>query len=143
MLYPTQEMVRLTKPRPLPLYAKALLVMLVLLITAPKALADGTSAPLPPIEMPTTHLVLKTGDGKLTGPNGVDYRIPQGSHVLNPDAWSMQDAEFKRLQDAETRLTAENKSLRSSADSLPILPIAIGIGLGIIVTSYVAVKLSD
>ena len=50
-----------------------------------------------------------------------------GSHVDLPPGYfydeaqkKAADVEMKRLQDAETRLRAENTSLRKSADPLPI-----------------------
>jgi hypothetical protein len=61
-------------------------------------------------------VVLKTGPGQLLVPSiSRLFDLPVGTHVLEPPAWDKLDAETRRLQDAETRLTAENKSLRSQA----------------------------
>lgn len=40
--------------------------------------------------------------------------LPPG-HFVNEPAWSALDTEIRRLQDQETRLDAENRSLRESA----------------------------
>ena len=50
---------------------------------------------------------------------GAHVDLPPG-FFYDEAARAALDAEFKRLQDAETRLTAENGSLRRSADPLPI-----------------------
>lgn len=47
---------------------------------------------------------------------GSDLRLPPG-WFLDEAAWAVLDTETRRLQDAETRLTAENKSLRTATES--------------------------
>lgn len=42
--------------------------------------------------------------------------LPAGRFLAEP-GWSALDLEMRRLQDAETRLTAENTSLRKNADA--------------------------
>ncbi len=93
--------------------------------------------------MPTPHLRLSTGFGTLLGPDGKSYLIPQGSHILDPDAWGKIDAELIRLQDQETRLTAENQSFRNSADEWRPgwVTIAAVLGGGLILGSYIGTKL--
>ena len=59
--------------------------------------------------------------------------LDPGVYLPEPD-WDKLDLEVHRLQTAETRLTAENRSLRASADSWrpgwKILASALAIGLG-------------
>lgn len=116
---------------------KIAILIAIFIFLAPR-LANAELVPL--LEMPTPHVVLKTGDGKLTGPNGLDYRIPESSHILAPIAWKDHDDKFKLLQDRETRLTAENKSLRKSADEVPWGWIAVSCAVGIAAGTYVALK---
>jgi hypothetical protein len=78
-------------------------------------LSASTAAADPPctvrrcrIESPST---LKT-DG------GSELRLPPGTFFPAPLPEQV-DAELRRLQDAETRLAAENAALRASADELP------------------------
>lgn len=47
---------------------------------------------------------------------GTSLRLPPG-YFVEERVWSDLDKELRRLQDAETRLTVENKSMRSSLDS--------------------------
>ena len=117
-----------------------MLVIAFIILTAPRVLAQP--APDEPLPMPTTHLFLRTGPGVLHGPDGKDYVVPQESRILTRERWSELDAEMMRLQEVETRITAENKSLRKSADSFNWLPVAIGAGLGIVAGAYVGIKLS-
>jgi hypothetical protein len=44
---------------------------------------------------------------------GNDLRLPPGYYLDEPN-WNKLDLEVRRLQDQETRLTAENHSLRTS-----------------------------
>lgn len=48
---------------------------------------------------------------------GSDVRLPAG-YFVDEASWAALDTETKRLQTAETRLTAENTSLISSAASV-------------------------
>lgn len=123
-----------------PIWLKVLIVAVVFVIlTAPRALAQPAEEP-EVLPMPKPHLLLRTGPGVLKGPDGKLYDVPQLSHVLTPDKFNELDAEMMRLQEVETRLQAENKSLRQSADSVPWLPVAVGVGLGIVVGAYVGIK---
>jgi hypothetical protein len=61
----------------------------------------------------TTYLHLVHG-GHLTTPGGADLTLPPGYYV-DAGSWDRLDAEVHRLQDAETRLTAEEASLEASA----------------------------
>lgn len=77
---------------------------------APRAAAEPESG----TPVPKTGAVhLKTpSDVKTDG--GSVLRLPPGYFVDEP-SWGKLDAEMKRAQDAETRLSAENVSLRKSA----------------------------
>lgn len=68
-----------------------------LCVTSP-ALAD------PPLHLLTPSTVTTEG--------GTTLKLPP-SYILSEPAWSSLDVEMKRLQDQETRLKAENGSLRA------------------------------
>ena len=122
---------------------KIALVAGLLCLTAPRSSAQPADEPEPIHEMPTLHMRLGTGDGTLRGPNGLDYRIPQGSHILAPDAWKAQDDEFIVVQDRVTRLEAENKSFRESADDWHPnwTLVVIGAAAGIVLGTYIGARL--
>lgn len=66
-----------------------------------------------PQPMPTEQITLRSGEGELClKVTGKCFTIPQMSRVLAPPAADRVDAELRRLQDAETRLAAENKHMR-------------------------------
>jgi hypothetical protein len=65
----------------------------------------------PPPDIPAQ---LETG-GVLTTPGGSTIELPPDWWIVPPDRWDALDAELRRLQESETRLTAQNTSLRSSA----------------------------
>lgn len=69
-----------------------------------------------PIPMPSGHLRLTTRDGELVV-GDARVTIPVGAHVLDAPSWDLLDAEMRRLQELETRITAENRSLRETASS--------------------------
>lgn len=66
--------------------------------------------------------------------------LPPG-RFIQEDLWVELDNEFKRLQDKETRLTAENKSLRESATDVPWLALTIAASVGILTGVYIGTKL--
>ncbi len=105
-------------------------------------LLASSSVAADPEPMPTTHLWMRSGDGLLHTTSGHDYVIPKDSHILNPEGYGLIDLEFKRLQDAETRLGAENKSLRSSADSFPWVSTLVGVGIGLVAGTYLWFKIN-
>lgn len=132
-IYDSECMEPLSKP-----WNRKLLVFLAaLVILIPRMVA---AEPVPLLEMPTPHIVLKTGDGKLTGPNGLDYRIPEGSHIITNIIWQEHDDKFKLLQDRETKLTAENTSLRKSVEEFPWGWIAVSCAVGVVTGTYVGLK---
>lgn len=66
----------------------------------------------------------------LTG-DGSTYDLPPG-YTVPEDRFSALDRELRRLQEVETRVTAENKSLRKSAKSVvrwPAIGVAVVAGL--------------
>ncbi len=72
------------------------------------ALARSTAAePIYHIKSPST---LKTEKGS-------ELQLPPG-YFLDEKTWQERDLELKRAQEARTRLTAENESLRKSAGEL-------------------------
>lgn len=87
----------------------AILCALALMFSSEWAFAD--------LPLPDGHVKLTTGDGELIAPNGKQYFLPVGSHILDSITWGKVDVELKRLEDLSTRLTAENKSLKESAGS--------------------------
>jgi len=64
--------------------------------------------------LPDGHVHLESGSGQLIGPDGQRYFLPVGSHILDGTSWENIDGEYRRLQDQETRLRAENRSLKDS-----------------------------
>lgn len=88
--------------RPLVSVAAALVVLL---------LTTGAAADpyLPPLHL-MTGATLRTEGGS-------ELHLPPDSVILLPETWTELDIEVRRLQDAETRLTAERDSLRKSAHS--------------------------
>lgn len=94
------------------------LVLTCAIVICVPSVASGDDAPPPGVTLlPRPDTVLVTGFGVIRMPNGFDYFVPQGSHILQPEAYSELDLEMKRLQDAETRLLAENRSMRETASS--------------------------
>lgn len=81
-------------------------VVAAITVTGHEVAAEPTPAPDSPIHLRSPSTV--TTDG------GSTLRLPP-SYVLDEPSWDLMDTEFRRLQDAETRLGAENKSLRDSA----------------------------
>lgn len=103
---------------------KALSLAIVFAVVAVPAVANAE--PPKRIRSPST----------LTTDGGSTLRLPPGYFVDEP-AWNALDAELKRLQGRETRLQAENESLRSSAAEgggwgmfVAGILVAAGIGVG-------------
>jgi hypothetical protein len=90
------------------------------------ALASRSAAGDPVIHLKTPSTVHTDG--------GADLKLPPGYFLEQNLYWELDD-EFKRLQTQETRLKAENKSLRESSSEYPWaatgLVGAFGIALGI------------
>lgn len=77
---------------------------LVVGVAAVLAARDASGDPIYHLKSPST---LKTEKGS-------ELKLPPG-YFLDEQTWQDRDAEMKRLQEQETRLTAENKSLKKSA----------------------------
>ncbi len=83
-------------------------VIVATMLIAVRSAADPVPV-LAPVPVPT-HLASASAvhtDG------GSDLRLPPGYFLPEP-LWTKLNTETKRLQDTETRLAAENKSLRAS-----------------------------
>lgn len=95
----------------------ALLVGLIVLGLAREAHADDAvpaPEPTPAADVqPPWHF--RAGP-RITSARGTVLDLPPGYYLSEP-AFDKLDAELRRAQDAETRLGAENKSLRASARS--------------------------
>lgn len=84
---------------------------------------------------PGVALNIKT-PSTLKTDGGTELRLPPGI-FLNLDSWAMLETETKRLQDAETRLTAENASLRKSASGASFGWYVVGAALAVgLVTGF-------
>ena len=64
--------------------------------------------------LPTKPSVFKTATVCTTA-GGSRLELPAGWWLVPPLNWSALDTELRRLQDAETRLAAENASLKEAA----------------------------
>lgn len=68
---------------------------------------------------------------------GSELTLPPG-YFLDEQTWQERDLEMRRLQEQETRLVAENKSLRESADFPPWASVALGaLGIAVGVTAMI------
>lgn len=67
---------------------------------------------------------------------GSELKLPPG-YFLDEKTWQERDLELKQKQESETRLKAENKSLRKSATEYPWLATgfvgAFGVAVGIFI----------
>lgn len=106
---------------------RKLCITLIVLFTlvSTRVLAD----PLP------SHTRITTDGVEVVTPNGKRYPLPVGSHILDGTSFEKLDLEMKRLQDAETRYTAENKSLKDSLQASP----QIGWGAAGLLVAFMAV----
>lgn len=75
----------------------------VILVVAPQAAADPA---------PTTGASHIASPSTVKTDGGTDLRLPPG-YFLDEPTYSRLDVEMRRLQDAETNLTAQNKALRT------------------------------
>lgn len=80
-----------------------ILIVLVLLWPSP---ASGDE-PVPPTRLGTDAVITTSG--------GSTLNVPPGTIVVLPETWEKINAELLRLQEQETRLVAENTSLKKSA----------------------------
>lgn len=108
-------------------------VLVTTLLAPTPARADAAPEPLP-----SQRVRLTSGPGELLVPSiARTFALPVGTEVLLPSAASALDAEIRRLQELETRLVAENRSLRDSAKSWQpgwktlLVTLATGISVGV------------
>ncbi len=96
------------------------------------AVSLSTAAAAEPALDRPVHMVTP---GTLTAESGATMAVPPGYFLTEP-LWNAIDVEVRRLQDVETRLGAENLSLRKSADEPRVWPYltgaAVGVALGIV-----------
>lgn len=85
-------------------------VALVVLLLSTRAATQPASDPEP---APHVHVL---EPATITTDSGKSRRIPPG-HFVDEPRWSLLDVEMRRLQDAETRLTAENASMRKTTSA--------------------------
>jgi hypothetical protein len=88
---------------------KAAIVLVVMLASARGAAEPTRSCPDTTVPC---HLHMRE-ETTVTKDNGQEFRFPPG-HFLNDPTYSVLDDELRRLQDSETRLKAENQSLRGA-----------------------------
>ncbi len=88
-------------------------LVIVLLLGMTRKVAAEPVNPCTPSE--PCHLRMRE-DTTLTKDNGQQYRLPPGRFFDEPTFQEL-DTELKRLQNQETRLSAENKSLMESLDT--------------------------
>lgn len=93
---------------------RAAMLVIALIVATPTATADPVPEAAPAVDL-TRPLKLLSGS-TVTTDGGSTLRLPPG-RFLTESVWERLDAEVVRLQAAETRLTAENKSFRASIDA--------------------------
>ncbi len=93
-------------------FVSALAVSLILL--ASSAGADPITPPSPLPDTALDRVLHVKTPFQIISEGGTNIHVPPG-YVLNEPQWGSLDTELRRLQDAETRLSAENDSLRDSA----------------------------
>lgn len=88
-------------------------------LSAREALGDDVvvtpadEAPPAPVVIGNAGYLRLRSSARVMTDGGADLRLPPGYYLDEPN-WNKLDAEVRRLQDAETRLTAENQSFRAS-----------------------------
>ena len=66
-----------------------------------------------PLPLPGAHVRL-TVEGELRVPAGT-FSVPAGTHLVADYLWDEWDADYRRLQERDVRLSAENAVLRREA----------------------------
>ena len=84
----------------------AVAVAIILVLFSDRVLAE---------DLPFGHYVVK--NTAVVDVAGAKFNLPVGTHVVTPDLWGTLETEVKRLQDQETRLKAENQSLKNALNA--------------------------
>ncbi len=114
-----------------PKIAASVAALVVTLLLATRAAAEPPPAP--------THFTVPvTCQDDATPPHTI--RLDPG-YYLDADTWDYLDTRVRELQNAETRLTAENKSLRDSAGGAGWWWVAAGVTLGAAAGVYAGTRL--
>jgi hypothetical protein len=95
---------------------RAVTTAVILTLLASRAVADpALPAPAPTVVTPDlTAPVHLHSDATCTTAGGSSLTLPPGYFLAEP-VWTKFDTTTKTLQDTDTEITAENKSLRASA----------------------------
>lgn len=118
------------------------LVALVVMCLAARSAGGDDALPSTPSAPPAPTVIGNAGylhlrsSAHVQTEGGSDLRLPPGYYLDEPN-WHKLDDEVRRLQEQETRLAAENKSLRSTVSSwqpgwktlLGVLVTGIGTGI--------------
>lgn len=110
-------------------------VAILVLLYATEVRAD---APVPP---PAADHLVWTEPTVLCWPGLIGCVALAPGYYLSTPKFNILDTEMRRLQDQETRLIAENNSLRSSADSVPWPVLAVAASVGLCLGIYIGYKL--
>lgn len=89
-------------------------LLLAVLLVGGRTAAEPLPELAPAPEAAPEYAELKSGPGELRIAGRV-LVLPTGTRLLSPARWNDLDSELRRLQDVETRLTAENKTFRAEA----------------------------
>ena len=85
------------------------------LVLALASQAAADPAPSPPTAPASTEFFHVLVPWTLTTESGTTRKMPP-AHIYTDPAWGRLDIEMKRLQNQETRLTAENKALKTDLE---------------------------
>lgn len=110
----------------------------VLLLLSGVAYGDNVKFPVK-VESGTPEPLRPMSEATCTTEAGSTFKVAPKSVILLPQSWDVLDYEVHRLQEAETRLTAENESFRRaniqgaqpSWASIVILAVAVAAGAGV------------
>ncbi len=105
-----------------------------LVFLSPLLARTAAGDPAGPLHLETPSSVQTDG--------GTSLRLPPG-YFVEERVWSDLDLEMRRLQDAETRLTAENTSLRGAAAGWQPgwVTLTVTLAAGIVLGAYIDHKL--
>lgn len=113
---------------------RRVVIVVAALVALTRSVAADPTPPAPPLPAATNFLHVSV-PWHLSTDSGTKLDLPP-SYVLDEPSYSKLDVEMKRLQDAETRLTAENKSLKTAVSGWQpgwytlATVLVVGVGLG-------------